>query len=60
MQPITPQVGRCNGTTLVIGHGRAHQIIHEWDYDRCVFLDQNSKVRPDIVADFRIYDPGVS
>lgn len=65
MQPINsrqttigPLVETCSfeGLTLVIGHGRAHQIIRELDYDRSVFLDRDAKARPDIIADFRSWD----
>jgi hypothetical protein len=44
------------GKTLVIGHGRKHQVIREVNYDNSLFVDINKNCQPDIVADIRLID----
>lgn len=39
--------------TLVIGHGRKHQVIKELDYSNAVFVDRDKDCRPDVVADIK-------
>lgn len=44
------------GSILVVGHGKKHQVIKELVYSKSIFLDRNPICDPDIVADFKKFN----